>query len=197
MKRTRAGFTLLEVMISVAVLAIVAGGIYSALSASQSLYSTGITRQEIEDRVRRALNDISLELRQASSGLGAGITFATSGSAGDQTVTFCMCTGFTANVPTWSAPITFATVNGDGELDNGADDNSNRLVDERKLMRTQAGRPDKLIADNVREGSVRFVQTLTMGLVDRIQISLTIQGYDNQGRVIEASGSVTVDIRNQ
>lgn len=197
MKRTKAGFTLLEVMISVAVLAIVAGGIYSALASSQSLYSTGITRQEIEDRVRRALNEISLELRQASSGLGAGITFATSGTAGDQTVNFCMCTGFAANIPTWTTPITFATINGDGELDNGVDDNSNRLVDERKLMRTQVGRPDKLIADNVREGSVRFTQTVTMGLVDRIQVSLTIQGYDSQGRVIEASGTVTVDLRNQ
>jgi prepilin-type N-terminal cleavage/methylation domain-containing protein len=197
MKRTKAGFTLIEIMISVAVLAIVAGGIYSALSASQSLYSTGITRQTLQERVRRALNEISLELRQASSGLGAGITFATTGSAGDQTVTFCMCTGFTANVPTWTTPITFATINGDDEIDNGVDDNSNRLADERKLMRTQAGRPDHVIADNVKEGSVRFVQSLTMGLVDRIQVSLTVQGYDSQGRVMEESGTVTVDIRNQ
>jgi hypothetical protein len=64
-------------------------------------------------------------------------------------------------------------------------------------MRTQTGRPDHVIADNVKEGSVRFVQSLTMGLVDRIQVSLTVQGYDNQGRVMEESGTVTVDIRNQ
>ncbi|HZN62743.1 MAG TPA: type II secretion system protein [Planctomycetota bacterium] len=191
------GFTLIEIMISIAVLAILVVGIYTALSASQSLYVTGVTRQEIQERVRRALEQIALELRQGSSGLGAGISFATAGSAGDETVTFCMCTGFAASFPTWSSPITISTINGDGEADNGVDDNNNRMVDERKVVRTQTGRPDKLLADNLKEGSLRFTRTLTMGLVDRIQVDLTIQGIDSQGKIIEASGNVVVDLRNQ
>ena len=191
------GFTLLEIMISVAVLAIMVVGIYSVLASSQSLYVTGVSRNEIQDRVRRALDAIALELRQGSSGLGAGITFATAGSAGDETVTFCMCTGYAAGVPTWSAPITFTTITSDGEADNGLDDNGNRRIDERKIMRTQTGRPDKMIADNLKEGSLRFTRNLTMGLVDRITVSLTLEGVDSQGKIIEASGAVTVDLRNQ
>ena len=194
--RTTNGFTLLEIMISIAVLSILVVGIYSALSASQNMYATGVTRQEIQDRVRRALNEISLELRQGSSGLGAGITFGTAGSAGDESVTFCMCTGFAAGVPTWSAPITITTIDGDGETDNGVDDNHNRMVDERKIMRTRAGRPTKCWAI-ISGGILRFTRNLTMGLVDRIQVDLTLQGIDSQGKVIEASGSVVVDMRNQ
>ncbi|HKS17504.1 MAG TPA: hypothetical protein VJU16_09350, partial [Planctomycetota bacterium] len=134
---------------------------------------------------------------QGSSGLGAGITFSTAGTGGDESVTFCMCTGFTAGVPTWSTPITITTIDGDGETDNGVDDNNNRMVDERKIVRTQTGRPNKMLGDNLREGSLRFTRTLTMGLVDRIQVDLTLQGVDSAGRVIEASGNVVVDLRNQ
>lgn len=190
------GFTLLEVMISIAVLSILVVGIYSALSASQSMYATGITRQEIQDRVRRALNDIQMELRQSSGGTGAAITFGTSGTGGDQSVTFCMCTGFAAGVATYGTPITITTINGDGENDNGADDNNNRMVDERKIVRTQTGRPTKVIADNVKEGSLIFTRTLTAGLVDRIRIDLTLLGVDARGRVIEATDNVTIDLRN-
>ena len=196
-KRRSAGFTLIEIMISVMVLGILVVGIYSVLASSQSLYVTGVTRQEIQDRVRRALNEISLDLRQASAGSGAAITFDTiTSSAGDQSVVFSICTGFAAGVPTWSAPITFSTIVGDGETDNGVDDNRNRMIDERKIVRTQAGRPTKLIADNLKEGSFRLTRFLTAGFVDRIQVDLTLLGVDSQGRVIEASGSVVVDLRN-
>src|SRR5688572_23334333 len=107
------GFTLIEIMISTIVLSILIIGIYTALAASQSMYATGVTRQTIQDRVRIALNNISLELRQASAGLGAGISFGTAGTGGDETITFCMCTGFTAGVPTWSVPITIGSIDGD------------------------------------------------------------------------------------
>src|SRR5688572_16227515 len=96
------GFTLIEIMISVAVLAILVTGLYAALSASQTVYTNGVTRNEIQDRVRRALNDMSMELRQASAGTGAAITFGTAGSGGDESVTFSMCTGFTAGAATRS-----------------------------------------------------------------------------------------------
>lgn len=192
----RTGFTLLEVMISIGVLSLLVIGIYSALAASQNLYATGVTRQEIQDRVRRALNEISIELRQGSSGTGAAITFGTAGTGGDESVTFCICTGFAAGAPTWSAPITITTIVGDDETDNGADDNRNRMTDERKIVRTQTGRPTKVLADNLKEGSLRFTRTLTGGLVDRIQVDLTLLGVDAQGKVIEASDTVTVDLRN-
>ena len=199
MQRRRSnGFTLIEIMITSAVLGILVIGIYSVLAASQSLYATGITRQEIQDRVRRALNEIAIELRQSSSGSGAAITFDTlPSSAGDDSVVFCVCTGFTAGVTTWSAPITYRTIDGDDDADDGIDNNRNKMTDERKIVRIQTGRPTRVIADNVREGSLQFTRVLTAGLVDNITVALTMQGVDAQGKVIEASGTVMVDLRNQ
>jgi prepilin-type N-terminal cleavage/methylation domain-containing protein len=194
--RMKAGFTLIEIMISVAVLAILVTGLYAALSASQTVYTNGVTRQEIQDRVRRALNDISMELRQASAGTGAAITFGTAGSGGDESVTFSMCTGFTAGAATYGSPVTITTINGDSENDNGLDDNRNRMVDERKIVRTQTGVPTKMLADYLKEGTLRFTRTLTAGQVDRIQIDMTLQGVDGKGNIIEASGNVVVDLRN-
>jgi prepilin-type N-terminal cleavage/methylation domain-containing protein len=191
------GFTLIEIMISIIVLSILVVGIYSAFSATQGIYATGISRQEIQDRVRRALNAIALELRQASAGTGAAITFGTAGTAGDESVTFSMCTGFTAGAATYGSPITITSILGDDEADNGLDDNNNRLVDERKVLRTQAGVINKTLADNLQEGSLRFTRTLTAGQVDRITITLSLQGVDNRGQVIVATDSVTVDLRNR
>jgi prepilin-type N-terminal cleavage/methylation domain-containing protein len=77
--RSTGGFTFIEVMISIAVLCVLVVGIYAAFEATQGMYATGISRQEIQDRVRRALNAIALELRQASAGTGAAITFGAEG----------------------------------------------------------------------------------------------------------------------
>ncbi|HTF57174.1 MAG TPA: prepilin-type N-terminal cleavage/methylation domain-containing protein [Planctomycetota bacterium] len=194
--RRNKGFTLIEIMISVAVLAILVIGIYSALSATQNLYVAGVTRQTIQDRVRKALNDIALELRQANSGAAVPLTFGTAGTAGDQSVTFQMCTGFAAGAATYGTAITFTTINGDGETDNGVDDNGNHMIDERKLVRIQGTRTI-LIADFVKEGSLRFTRSPAVGAVQSIRVDLTLQGVDDKGKVLEASGTVTVDLRNQ
>lgn len=194
-RRKTGGFTLLEIMISVAVLAILVVGIYAAFASSQSLYLTGVTRQEIQDRVRRALNEISLELRQANSGSIVPVTIAAVDAAGDQSITFQMCTGFTAGSPTWGTPITYSSIPTDGETDDGADDNRNRMTDERKLTRTEGTRVRNIV-DNVKEGSIRFTPTPAVGNVQTIQVDITLQGVDAQGRVIEASGTTIVDLRN-
>jgi hypothetical protein len=36
-----------------------------------------------------------------------------------------------------------------------------------------------------------------VGTVQTIRVDLTLQGVDDKGRVLEASGTVTVDLRNQ
>jgi len=194
--RKNRAFTLIEIMISVAVFAILVIGIYAALSATQNLYVAGVTRQTIQDRVRKALNDIALELRQANSGAAVPLTFGTAGTGGDQSVTFQMCTGFSAGAATYGTPITYTTINGDNDADNGLDDNGNHLVDERKLVRVQGVRTI-LIADYVKEGTLRFTRSPAVGTVQTIRVDLTLQGVDDKGRVLEASGTVTVDLRNQ
>ena len=190
------GFTLIEIMISIIVLSILVIGIYSALASSQNLYVTGVTRQTIQDRVRTALEAIAAELRQGSSGSGAPVTFASSSAAGDESVTFCMCTGFAAGAATYGVPITITTIDGDGETDNGLDDNRNRMVDERKIVRRQVGRKDIMLGDYLKEGTLRFTRIVTGGLVETIRVDLTLQGVDSQGRVIEASGNVLIEMRN-
>jgi prepilin-type N-terminal cleavage/methylation domain-containing protein len=194
--RKNRAFTLIEIMISSAVLAILVIGIYAALSATQTLYVAGVTRQTIQDRVRKALNDIALELRQANSGAAVPLTFGTAGTAGDQSVTFQMCTGFAAGAATYGPAVTFTSINGDGETDNGVDENGNRMIDERKLVRIQGTRTT-LLADYLKEGSLRFTRSPAVGTVQTIRVDLTLQGVDDKGRVLEASGTVTVDLRNQ
>jgi prepilin-type N-terminal cleavage/methylation domain-containing protein len=192
----RRGFTLIEIMISVAILAILIAGIYSVMASSQNLYSAGMTRSEIQERVRRALAEVAEELRQANSGSFVPITFGTVGAPADDSVTFQTCTGFAGGVATWSAPILFTTITSDGETDNGLDDNFNKLVDERKLVRTQGART-RVLADNVQQGSLRFTPTTVAGLVTSVRVELTIEGVDDKGRILTATDRVTVELRNQ
>ena len=192
----RAGFTLIEIMISVVILALLIVGIYSVMASSQNLYAAGMSRSEIQERVRRALAEIAEELRQANSGSFVPITFGTVGVPTDQTVTFQTCTGFAGGVATWGVPVTFTTIDSDGEADNGLDDNFNKLIDERKLVRIQGART-RVLADNLRQGSLIITPTLAAGLVTSVRVELTIEGVDDKGRILSGTDRVTVELRNQ
>jgi len=197
-RRGQDGFTLIEIMISVVILALLVLGIYQVMASSQNLYAAGMSRSEIQERVRRALAEIAEELRQANSGSFVPITFGTTApdAPTDQTVTFQTCTGFAGGVATWGPAVTFTTIASDGEAENGLDDNFNRLIDERKLVRIQGART-RVLADNLRQGSLTFTPALTAGLVTSVRVELTIEGVDDKGRILSGTDRVTVQLRNE
>lgn len=61
------GYTILEMAISMVILGIVLAGVFSVLAASRSIFQTGITLSSLQDQARKALDQITREVRQSGT----------------------------------------------------------------------------------------------------------------------------------
>lgn len=163
-RRSRAGFTLLEMVISLGLVALVVTNIVLAMDTSTKAYEVGSSRIEVEDQARRTLDRIALAVMGSSrEGLAPGQEFPLDTSS----LTYQLNLGYQDGEAVWSDPeriqreegaaqITWSKNPGapeeqhvvwtkwvreymDGEVLNGIDDNDNGLIDEKGLSFTIDG----------------------------------------------------------
>lgn len=163
-RRPRAAFTMLEMIISLALVGLVVTNIVMAMNSSTKAYESGASRIEVEDQARRTLDRIALAVMGSSrDGLAPGQEhpFHT------DSLTYQLNLGYEDGEAVWSDPeriraeeaaaqITWSKNPGapeeqsvvwtrwvreymDGEVFNGVDDNGNGLVDESGLSFTLEG----------------------------------------------------------
>lgn len=193
-RRRRAGFTLIEVMIAVAILALIAVNISMVLKTSSSAYKSGVFASTLEDQFNQTLDRITLALMSSSvdelnplldKGLHTSeIEYVVSLGMEDgevvlsdpEKIAFLPDEGtvvWTENpdgggrTVVWAKGVPIAY---DGELINGVDDNANGLVDEAGLSFE-------------REGS-------------RVNVLLTLQRRDSNGVLYVQRQTTTVTCRN-
>jgi prepilin-type N-terminal cleavage/methylation domain-containing protein len=127
-----AGFSLVEVAVSVSILSVLLGAVGLFQVRSQSASRVMQRRMDLERRADRTLQTIAHELT------GAGVhTLVPDPTSvfGTDTLTFQKPVAVSAaGVVTWSAPTRIALQIEDGETINGFDDNNNGLVDEREIL---------------------------------------------------------------
>ena len=133
--RRRAGFTLIEMLISVAVLAFVLGVVGMVQLRSQATSKATMAKTMSEMRARRALDRAVAEL----SGVAHALIFPDpTSNLGTSTLTYQHPTGVDATgTVTWDIPARLDLQVATGEIDNGLDDDSDGLVDERRLVLTR------------------------------------------------------------
>lgn len=137
----RAGFSLVEVLISMVMLGGLLGTMLMIVLTGSSTARVGMARTSIEGAARRALDRIASEL------VSAGVeTLDPEPTApwGSDRLTFQAIEGFDGEI-VWGEPRVFSLVLEEGELDDGADNNGNGLADERVLVFTrELGTPEEL-----------------------------------------------------
>jgi len=129
MENRRAGFTLIEVMIYIVILAILGVPLVTLVLASARATTENDVFNKIEERNRTALYRVERELRRGISGT-TGVT------NGGLTLTFTSTIGFDGVAPIPGPVVSFNFVIADGETANGLDDNQNGIADEGQLERT-------------------------------------------------------------
>lgn len=193
--RTRAGFTLLETIISVGLVALVVTNIVMAMDSSTKAYQAGASRVEVEDQARRTLDRIALAVMGSSrEGLAPGQEFPLDTAS----LTYQLNLGYQDGEVVWSDPeriereeqaaqITWSKnpdVAGEqrvvwtkwvrdymqGEVQNGVDDNGNGLIDEKGLSFT--------IEENL------------------VTIRLTLEKIGPDGHPVTVPLETQVDVRN-
>jgi type II secretory pathway pseudopilin PulG len=157
------GFTLTEVMIYVAVLAVVGMALVSVVLASTRSTEEHDTIVKVEERNRTAIIRIEREIRRSIAG-----TLVLGGF--DRSIAFTAAAGFdgTSVVPGETVTFTFELAN--GEALNGVDDNGNGMADEGQLRRSDSTGTSHLICGGIDVQNSGFA-------VNGIGITITVSSY--------------------
>ncbi len=134
------GFTLLETVLSVTLLAVFFGSVAVVRAHSNGAYSSARATAELQSRAERATSRVAEQL--VSTSLGVLVPDPTS-EFGVQDLRFRQAEGF-AGAVTWSNQLELAFEYEAEELDDGLDNNGNGLEDAGLLVLTRdIGGPDE------------------------------------------------------
>ncbi len=153
----RRGGSAVEILVVTAILLVLFGAIGLAVSSGTKAYEQGIAGAEVEGQARRMVERIAAELMDASRG---NLTFTPPllGNNGASEVRYRRGEGWAAGLqlgPQREIRLVYAP----GELDDGADNNGNGLVDECRVEL----RPDVIGAPGQAVGWGGFVREFLQG----------------------------------
>jgi len=206
------GLTLVELLISATLLALVLIAVASVGRSSERAYRTGSMASVLEDRAGQAIERVVAELRIA--GVETLVPDPVAGLGADS-VQFQQALDVVAGSVVWSAPRRLSFEYEVGELDDGLDNNGNGLIDEGVLVLTvDIGTPDErelVITRWVRETQDGEIQNGLDddgdGLVDEsgfhmerfgetLTIDLSLERRDAEGFVLNRSARTSTRLRN-
>ena len=220
MKRNRrSGFSLVEIMIVMAVLMVMAGALYGILAGASNTYGNLNSLGDAQERARRAMDEITKELRMAD---GATLVISTTVTAND-TVTFQtpLIDSTTGQAQTdsvsgkvkWANRIQIAfqltVLDATTKLPLiSVDANNNKIADEGRIIRKVETSPrsnplvwttpitydaskQRSYTDFVKQGGLVFTKT-----GDNIVIEVTFISVDHKNKVIETTLRSSVTLRN-
>lgn len=212
MKRSRAGMTLIEVLLAGSMMAVILGAIATTALSGQKSAATNFAVNGLETEARRVVDRIAEELIQADS---LGLTPVPSPPFGSSTLTYHKDAGFSGGAITWGPTSRIRFQYATGETNNGADDDSNGLQDEGVLVfSTNVGlgtQRDIVWAHDVREylqgekpnglddngNGLIDEQGLAFSLTGKmLTIRLTMERKDPKGKLLTHTVQTSVRIRN-
>lgn len=213
MKRKN-GFTLMEVMIAVAIAGTLFAAVFSLLGSGTDTYELGTSMAELESEARRVVERIADEVM--STGV-AKLNPSPIPPLGSFTLTFQKCTGYDlATYSTlWGTQTKIEFQYDPSDPNEGQDNNHNGVVDEGVIVCTyNVGLPTQQVVDlgrNVREylegetfnglddngNGLNDERGLSFELVgETLTIRLTLERLDPKGQVMTRTVSTSVKLRN-
>lgn len=209
----RAGFTFIELAISISVLAMILGVVGMVQMRGQKAARNIQSMSEVERRGDRAMQAVMREL------VGLGVHTLDPDPVtdfGSDTLTFQTPAAVSAmGAVTWNAPLRFSLALDDGELDNGLDDDGDGLVDERRLMLTRNVGTGGERTTTVCHGVAEWLEGETWnvlddngnGLIDErgfsvrrigdlLQVRLTLEAPGDGGNVLVWTSTTALVIHN-
>ena len=187
-RKNQKGFTLIEVVISAGILAIMMVVVYALLASSTRSFQQQSVQVWLDGNARDQCDRISRELLDA----GRSTLFPLNPN-NSTTLSFQRVTGFTGGALVYGPVIQYSWVLDPAETDNGVDDDGDGLVDEGRLIRTEAGQTVILIRDALQEDGLQFTRLAGQ---DSVNITLTLQRRDGSRTVVTRVATTTVRLRN-
>lgn len=217
--KQRRGFSLIELMVTIAILSVIVAAIYSVLVSSTKAYRTGVAKGKMEDDARMMVERIAVLVTEASlatidGNAAVGGIQQPLAPAGSSEIMFQPVQGTDGNGNRVLGNLqgVFWQI-GSGETDNGIDDDHDQLIDEAQVFFGDAvtistadwGYNVAEFAEGEIGGDA--VDNNGNGLVDErglnfqlsgssVIIRMTVQSTDEHGDLMQATVETTVIIRN-
>jgi len=204
----RQGFTLVESLIAVTLLAVMFLAVIQTSSRASDAFDEGSTEHTLSTTVHRGLERIVRAIEFSDGSL-----LASAGALGKDDVTFQTPASFAGGVVTWTPQRIFAELE-PGELDDGLDNDGDGLVDERRVVLLENVGPNEtrvVLASGVTElGEGELANAVDdngNGLKDEaglsfsasgdvITVRLTCQRQDDGRRLLTKTAETAVRLHN-
>ena len=208
----KAGFTLIELMVSVTVLALIMYSFGLIIKNGEEAYRSAQSSVSLETRARQAMSRVVSELA------GAGLEMVwpdPSTDYGTPTLSFQKAEDVVDGAITWGPMTRLAFVYAEGELDDDTDNNGNGLVDEGAIELTRdVGGPDEksvIICRDVAEflpgeifngaddngNDIKDENGFNAHLTGRVlTIRISLVALDANGRLHDRTTTTSVRLRN-
>ena len=207
------GFTLLELIVSMAILTLALGGVYSWFLSTTRAAGVVTTKSELGLKATRTLERVAGRLLPA--GLETLFPPHPTAPLATSSLTFNRSQGFVNGEKTWESSTTIEFRLAPGETDDGLDNDGNGIVDDGQVVLTvRAGQPDEqeiVLCGNVKRywGTEvpNGVDDNENGLVDepglsfeltgdKIIVRLAMQALTFGGKLLTADVETSVRLRN-
>lgn len=212
MQANRAGFSLLEAVIAMAILGAVVLMVWGLLATVNKEVGNQAIHMKLEDTTRRVIDDIAKEFRGSGSTVttDAGDRLATadaffSASSPDRFVRirFSLPTGMSLGTKTtqpsmtYSRHVTYAWIPHPEDARDDKDNNKNGYVDEGQIVKTEetsSGTRSTVLADLVPERGLTFQYTDSTTTKDDLTIFLKLAAIDTTKKMDLASSPPVVTL---
>jgi prepilin-type N-terminal cleavage/methylation domain-containing protein len=212
MKRSRGGFTMVELAVAVTVLAVLLYSLGVVVIQGEGAYQSAKNVVDLESKMGRTMARIVEEL----NGVGEVVLFPDPDNQfGTDELNFQKAEGVAAGDIVWGPLTRLEFVYADGEVDDGIDNNDDGLIDEGVLQLTRdVGGADeqtiilcKDVAEFTMGETLNGVDDNGNNIVDEcgfnvhqagstLEVNLTVVGLDGAGRPIERMLTTSVRLRN-
>lgn len=145
------GFTLLEMMVAIAIFSVIMGSVYMIMFSSNRNMNKSETIALLEQQSLDIIYRMREDLLGMSDDAAAGWTNTSTSFSGPKVIDY----DFDTSTPTYGDTISWSVAYDDGESDNGADDDGDGLIDEMKLIRTEGSQTD-VISRRLQENGFTF-----------------------------------------
>lgn len=208
----RAGFTLIELILTSVLLSIVMGAVVLVGLTSQGVYDRSSLSDRVESRAVRALDRIVREMDMLG---GDGMLPDPTGAFGSEVLNYRTPVGVVGSVPQWSVPMRIGLEHEAGDPNDGVDNDGDGLVDEGRVVlvrdfgATLAHRT--VLASGVSEllegEQLNGADDNGNGVVDErgfnihrvgdlVHVRLSLEGADDAGNVMVRTVETSFKVRN-
>ncbi|MFT5198413.1 MAG: prepilin-type N-terminal cleavage/methylation domain-containing protein [Planctomycetota bacterium] len=179
-RKSKAGFTLIEMMISFSISLVLMGMVIEASDMSTQMAGTSLALGRLEEKASKASFQIATELRWAQPN-----TLLITVDNGSDRIDFMKAEGFAVGAVTWSTTITYMY------QPSPLDSNGNGVADEGMLVRTQDGK-DSILCRNVVLGSLSITQD-----GDYLQVQLSHFQLTSDKRILNGNIQTSATLINR